>query len=347
VVCLSRITATALGGALVLLGASACAGSDEDDVVDAKGTVAFVSGAQRGSAIFVANPDGSDRRQITRQGTRDDGVTVLAWSPDGSKIAYSGDSGGFIDRAYDDVWVIRASGGLARRLTRNRESDWSPAWSPDSRKLAFDRQGDGYNWIYVVDVDGTGLRQLTANFNYHPTWSPDGRITYVNGRGIWVMNPEGSGKRLLARVQIVITGYLVPPPATWSPDGTRVAYTTGTALWVMDADGTHRRKLYGDPKRETREPVWSPDGKTIAWSQGEGDLEVFVIDADGSGLRNLTDNERIQDEAPAWSSDGRALAFVRRTLDDKTDVYVMNADGSGQRNLSESPANDWGPVWSP
>jgi Tol biopolymer transport system component len=342
---ISRMTAVALGGALFLLSASACAGS-EDDAIDAKGTVAFVSGAQW-SAIFLASSDESRPRQLTQQRSRHHWVNGVAWSPDGSKIAYSGGSRGWDDNAYDHLWVIRAGGGLARRLTRNREDDWSPAWSPNGRKLAFDRQGDGYNWIYVVNADGTGLRKLTANFNYHPTWSPDGRITYVNGRGIWVMSADGSGKRLLAWVRIEITGYMVPPPATWSPDGTRVAYTTGTALWVMDADGTHRRKLYGDPKRETREPVWSPDGKTIAWSQGEGDLEVFVIDADGSGLRNLTDNERIQDEAPAWSSNGRALAFVRRTLDDKTDVYVMNADGSGQRNLSESPTNDWSPVWSP
>ena len=56
---------------------------------------------------------------------------------------------------------------------------------PDGRRLSFDRQDDGYNWIYVIDADGTGLRRLTENFNYDPVWTPDGRISY------WT--PEASG----------------------------------------------------------------------------------------------------------------------------------------------------------
>ena len=88
--CLNRITATALGGALFLLTASACAGSDEDDAVDAKGTVAFVSGALRGTEIFVANPNGSELRQLTQQRPRHDWVNGITWSPDGSQIALSG-----------------------------------------------------------------------------------------------------------------------------------------------------------------------------------------------------------------------------------------------------------------
>ena len=85
--------------------------------------------------------------------------------------------------------------------------------------------------------------------------------------------------------------------------------------------------------------MWSPNGTTIAWTQGDGDLEVFVIDADGGGLRNLTHNDHVHDSEPTWSPDGRALAFLR-DREGKSDVYVMNADGSGQRNLSETIRGD-------
>ena len=343
---MKRIASAVTCFAFLSLASSACAVGGDEDGVDAKGTIAFVSQVERGSAIFISNPDGSGRRQLTRQRTRYEGVETLAWSPSGARIAYSAGLRGFNDDAYDDVHVIPARGGDAQRLTNSREDDWNPAWSPDGRTIAFDRQDDGYNWVYAVNADGTGLRRLTANFNWQPVWSPDGRITYANGRGVWVMNTDGSGKRLLASVGVHITGYVMPAGIAWSPDGTLVAFTTGTALWVMDADGKHRRKLYGVGDRRTQGPVWSPDGTMLAWTQGDGDLEVFVIDAAGRGPRNLTDNAGIEDTEPTWSPDSRALAFLRKR-DGETDVYVMNADGSGQRNLSETPAADWSPVWSP
>jgi Tol biopolymer transport system component len=338
---------TVVGSVVFLLAMTACAVTDREEAVDTRGTIAFVSGLQRGSAIHVANADGTERLQLTRQRTRHDGVTVIAWSPDGSRIAYSGGLGGWNDNAYDDLYVIRVKGGQVLRLTSSYESDLNPEWSPDGRMLAFDRNDDGYNWIYVIKSDGTDLRRLTANFNWRLAWSPDGQITFTNGRGIWLMRRDGTGKRLLARVEVGTPGYGEPAGLRWSPDGTYIAYTYGGVLWVMNADGKHRRKLHTAPaNRQAWGPVWSPDGETIAWAEGDGDFEIFTIDADGSALRKLTNNERIQDEAPSWSPDGRALAFVR-TSEGDSDVYVMNADGSGQRNLSQTTADDWSPIWSP
>jgi TolB protein len=324
---------------LLLLVVPACGGDGGGDAIDAKGTLAFVSGVQRGSAIFITSADGTERRQLTRQRSRYDVVGDIAWSLDGSRIAYSG---GFRnDAAYDDLYVIRVAGGRARRLTRSGDDDWKPQWSPDGRKIAFDLQSDGFNWIYVVNADGSGLRRLTPNFNWYPVWSPDGRIAFANQRGVWVMNADGSQKRLLARISMGISGYEDESPIAWSPDGTQIAFTARSGMWVMDANGQRRRRLSGV------DPAWSPDGKMLAWTYADdGDFEIFVGNADGSEARNLTDNERIEDRQPQWSPDGRALAFVREQ-DGKTDIYVMNADGSGERNVSRTPAEDWSPAWSP
>lgn len=185
----------------------------------ATGSVAFVAERRSGSELVAVDVGTEEVRRVTKQRTPHDGVTAFTWSPDAARIAYSGGTRGWNDKAYDDIWVVAADGGPPKRLTDSREDDWDPVWSPDGQRLAFDRQDDGYNWIYVVNADGTGLRRLTPNFSWDPAWTRDGHISYLRGNAIWVMNSDGSNKRVLARVQGVPNGVDV----AWSPDGTHVA----------------------------------------------------------------------------------------------------------------------------
>ena len=110
----------------------------------------------------------------------------------------------------------------AVRARRARRRQCRAPWSPDGTRIAFDRQDDGYNWIYVANADGSGVRRLTANFNWHPDWTPDGRISFIGDGGIWLINANGSGKRLLAQAPIEITGREASV-MSWSPDGAQVA----------------------------------------------------------------------------------------------------------------------------
>jgi len=313
------------------------------------GTIAYAVQRRAGSELAVADLTTSKTRRLTKQRTRHDSVGSIAWSRNGRRIAYSGGKGGWNDSAYDDIWVVSRKGGSPRRLTHSYEDDWDPAWSPDGRRLAFDRQSDGWNWIYVINADGTGLRRLTKNFNWHPVWTPDGHISYINARGIWVMDANGGNKRLLARADVSIGGYAGETPMAWSPDGELIAYTTGTALWVMRADGTARRKIFGDPNRNTGSPVWSPDGLRIVWDQGDGDLEIYVANRDGKGVRNVTSNERVTDEAPTWASDGRSIAFLRtcgnRSVGLRYALLLVSPDGGEAAKLPDSL--DSVPVWAP
>ena len=315
------------------------------------GSIALVGERRAGSELVVMDVQTRKVRRLTRQRSAHDRVGLLAWSPDGDMIAYSGGTGGWEDKAYDDIWVVPATGGVPRRLTDSFEDDWDPSWSPDGRRIAFDRQDDGYNWIYVVNADGTGLRRLTRNFNWHPVWTPDRRISYINTRGIWVMNADGTDKRLLARAHVEIGGAQGMTPMVWSPHGKAIAFTTETALWVMGADGTSRRRIFGDPNRQTRSPTWSPDGRRIAWQQGDGDLEIYVANRDGTGLRNLTDNEKVEDEDPSWSTSGRTIMSHRRCPGARKEQYAIiaiNVDGGAATNLNLRPGLSAStPVWSP
>ena len=185
-----------------------------------------------------------------------------------------------------------------------------------------------------------------------PVWSPDGRrIAFVSrrdGKALYVMNADGSGLRIVARVSKLAA------PA-WSPDGRRIAFQGGRdahpgGLYVVNADGSGLRTL----ARRGYAPAWSPDGRSIAF---ESSSELYVVNADGSGRRVLTRLWNGRTASLAWSPDGRKLLFLGDggCGDFCFGLYVLNADGSGLRDLTRTlagggrpragPASD--PVWSP
>jgi Tol biopolymer transport system component len=235
----------------------------------------------------------------------------------------------------------------------------------------------GVRWqgeLYVVNVDGSGMRRLArfASAFTLPTWSPDGRMIAFDrrvgpigapppGNGacrvchgeIFAVNADGSGLRNL-------TGNAGGGVPAWSPDGEQIAFSRDNGftpnLYVMNADGSGRRRV-------TQEPIhvwgasWSPDGQRLTFASGvpgnPGEFDIYVVNVAGSGQQKLTQAPNLE-YAPAWSPDGRTIAYLRtrgtsnRKLGDlAAEIYLMNADGSGQRRLVPVSISDSSFSWSP
>jgi len=82
----------------------------------------------------------------------------IAWSPDGSKIAFYASSNADLD-----IYVMDADGGNVTRLTEGPSHDRSPTWSPDGRRIAFTSDRDGDDEVYIMNADGTGPVRLTTS----------------------------------------------------------------------------------------------------------------------------------------------------------------------------------------
>ncbi len=216
------------------------------------------------SGLYLSNADGSGPVRFFET------VYAPRWSPDGSRIAFSR-CVSTIDEC--DIYTINATGGGLQPLTSQPGSEQSPQWSPDGRSIAYILITPANSTLWVMDRDGTHVRQLPLPIEaFNPAWSPDGKTIAVdNGFGIWLVNADGSRPRPLTtncgtdgRCDETFQ-YAVPD---WSFDGQKIAYqsfsSAGLAVVVSTASGDVLDQG-GHALCCVPVPQWSPDGTRIAY----------------------------------------------------------------------------------
>ena len=217
-------------------------------------------------------------------------------------------------------------------------------------RIAFESTRNGNSDIYVINADGSDLRQLTSHpeWDHAPAWSPDGqRIAFHSLRDgnweIYVMNADGSG---VTRLTNQLERDWLP---SWSPDGKQIAFEShrdgNGNVYVMNADGTNVRRLT-DHSDWDGWPTWSQHGWQIAFFSDRGaNGDIYVMASDGTNVTRLTDSPE-WDEEPAWMPNGPRIAFSS-ARDGNREIYLMTADGEGLTRMTDHPASDSKPAWSP
>ena len=195
-------------------------------------------------------------RTTPANGSTDKQNSLGAWSPDGTKLAFTSNRDG-----NPEIYVMNKDGSGLRRITSNPAIDTSPTWSPTGNQIAWVSDRTGNPKIYIMNADGTGQRTLVGDsFCDRPTWSRGAfnEIAYAarNGPGYDIkLYSFATGEAIR-----VTDGIGSNESPAFAPNGRHIAFTStrnGKAqLFTIDRDGNNLRQI-------TREG----NNKFANWSQ--------------------------------------------------------------------------------
>ena len=247
-----------------------------------------------------------------------------------------------------------------------------PSISPNGEQIAFQSNRSGRFEIFVMNVDGSHVAQVTHSpgDNVTPDWAPDGkRIVFAanpsDGKqdvsNLFIVNVDGS-----ERTQLTNDGNDNSHPH-WSARMDRIFFNSGRSTPTGDvADVFSMQPDGSDIQQHTHcaaactFPSLSPDGKYIVYRKtllspgldwqlhpSERNSEIFVADINGGHERNVS-RDAAFDGWPRWSPDGQRIAFSSNRAGPASvaQIFVVNRDGSHLRPVSTGPWSHAQPSWS-
>ena len=256
-----------------------------------------------------------------------------------------------------EVYKTNLDGTGMVNLSNNPGMDFSPAFSPDGDQIAFvsdrDNGDESGKFIYVMNADGSGVRQLTHEVDCEaPDWSHDGTmITYTDKGDVYIIKTDGSGDSI--RLTESDDNDMTP---SWSPDGTKIAWLVknewGQNAYVMDADGNNIIQV-GNNNRSFH-VEWTPDGRLFtswSWDGQEEICQNCIVNIDGTNIINAGGKGEIVNYFAIWTATGKRVELIETNmLSGNDDIFLIGGDlpdtldmEMGSINLSNHPANDRSP----
>jgi TolB protein len=224
----------------------------------ARQQVAFCSFEGNNPRVYTFDLQSGTKRLVGAFGEQTIGPR---FSPDGNSLlmSVSGHGGAALVK-------VGAGGGAPQQLTDYSSINVAPCYSPDGSQIVFTSDRDGSQQLFVMGADGSGAKRISFGAGHYdePCWSPRGDlIAYtfwgsdVGGFTIGVMNPDGTGERILAQ------GYLVGG-ASFCPNGRVIMFYrqtpqgsgTGDRLSTIGIDGFNEQ-LVNTPSYAS-DPSWGP-----------------------------------------------------------------------------------------
>jgi len=280
--------------------------------------------AEAKAQLHFMRADGGEAWPVTEHA---ESVTSFRFAPDGTRVLFLAqdqdpeeertkheqkDDAEVIDETYrmSHLWIHDLTRSESRQLTHGPFTVANPDWSPDSRRIAYERRptpAANDRWrsdIWMVEVDGGSAQLLHENSgsDTSPRWSPDGRtIAYTS-------NP--------------ISG----------------SNTSHHDLHLISPDGGEPRVLLEDVDLDISRPVWSPDGRRLYWSVGSGTAtELFAVSVESGAVRSdLAPGGRNVD----WqlSADGSRWTWVHTDAKWPAEIYTTTR---GEHPVKLTDANRW------
>jgi TolB protein len=267
----------------------------------------------------------------------------------GTKVAYVTAQRQGQGRLYSLI-VSDQDGANEHKIMESKDPIMSPAWSPDSRQLAYVSFEGNKSAIFVQTLR-TGNRFKVSSkpgINGAPSFSPDGRQLVVTLGGvdgnldIYVLDITSRETRRLTTHRAIDT------EGTWSPDGRYIYFTSdragGPQVYRISAKG-------GSPERITFEgsynarPRLSPDGERLAVVHNDrGNYRIGVMDLDKKNL--LIVSKGRQDESPSFAPNSDSLIYATRQGRNGV-LETVSADGLIRQKMASGSGDVREPVWSP
>jgi Tol biopolymer transport system component len=241
------------------------------------------------------------------------------------------------DKDYDLFESVPGSGtytNLTKTTGYNAEGSWSPdgkhilfasnrlafstKMSPEDQ-AGFDRDPAYMMDLYIMDADGSNVRQLTTSKGYDggPFFSPDGkRLTWRrftpdgHQAEIWTMNIDGTDAKQLTRLKAMSWAPYYHPSGDYLIFNSNLEGFQNFELYLVDVEGTKKPVRITFTDGWDGLPVFSPDGKKLAWSAGRTDNkkpQLFTADWNDAKARELL--------ALAPARDGAVVKVAAQTVD--------------------------------
>ncbi len=228
---------------------------------------------QQGSSteIGVSDFDGHDAMTVTHDGCL---VATPCWVPGRRVLLYTSWKNGDAQIFEHDL-----STGARTIFARYPGSSFSPEVSADGQKVAMILSKSGSPNVYVCNLDGGGLKQLTHTRDEAscPCWSPDGReICYADRHGrssLRKVSVDGGEPSAVRAFGPDIFGNITAPDL--SPDGKQIIFTTGSGnfrICVVGAGGGPAQQLVAG-----EDPCWAPNSRTVIFTRRENNRHILSL----------------------------------------------------------------------